>query len=322
MIINQTYEICTTHGYSINDIYKDIELAARISYRTEHKIQEGSAENMVKRLISMKHYSPLEFGTVYLVMEEMDTIDTYMLDKLRSNKYTVVRDIQEGDRHKWYITTNYRVIVENHFESSIKPYVQAPSKHHERRTIIKFTCPRVISQMFMRHRVFSFLQESQRYCNYTKDKFNNDINFIRPVQGEDHRGVFINSMLAAKDAYFDLIEQGWKPQEARAVLPNYTATTFYMCGFNSDWNDFFDKRDIPQADPQIYDLVHPLHEEFKKHTEKMRNEDILPKTAESRLSDLIKYAEDHGEKQIAELASLALLLSNKGEYSKFKEVFS
>ena len=65
-LIEQSYEICKTHGYTLQDIYKDIERAARVSYKSEDKITEDSAEKMVKRLINMKHYSPLEFGTVYL----------------------------------------------------------------------------------------------------------------------------------------------------------------------------------------------------------------------------------------------------------------
>ena len=262
MIINQEYKICNTHGYTIEDIYRHIEMAARISYKSEDKIEPGSAEKMVKRLINMKHYSPLEFGTVYMVMTDKDEQDKIFLKQFCINRFTAVKDFQEGDIHKWYITTNYRVIVEHHWEHIMNKYLQAPTIYHERRTIVKFLCPRIISQMFMRHRVFSFLQESQRYCNYTKDKFKHDIDFINPVQGEDKEGVFKQSVFAAKDAYFNLIKQGWKPQEARSVLPNYTATSFYMCGFKKDWDDFFVKRDIPQADPQMYDLVHKLHLEF------------------------------------------------------------
>lgn len=322
MIIDQEYEICNTHGYSINDIYKDIEIAARISYKSEDKITPNSAEKMVKRLINMKHYSPLEFGTVYMVMTDEDKQDETFLKQFCHDRFTVVKDFQEGKIHKWYITTNYRVIAENHWEHIMNKYLQAPTKYHERRTTVKFICPRIISQMFMRHRVFSFLQESQRYCNYTKDKFKHDIDFIKPVQGEDKEGVFKKSIFAAKDAYFSLIEQGWKPQEARAVLPNYTATSFYMCGFDKDWDDFFRKRDIQQVDPQIYNLVHPLHAEFEEHKQKIKNEGILPKTAEKRLQDLIEYAKSQGEDKIADLAKLALQLSDKGEYNIFKEVFS
>lgn len=70
-LINQSYEICKTHGYTLQDVYKDIERAARVSYKSEDKITEDSAEKMVQRLISMEHYSPLEFGTIYLKVEQI-----------------------------------------------------------------------------------------------------------------------------------------------------------------------------------------------------------------------------------------------------------
>lgn len=262
MIINQEYEICNTHGYTIEDIYKDIEMAARISYKSEDKIEPGSAEKMVKRLINMKHYSPLEFGTVYMVMTDKDEEDKIFLKQFCINRFTAVKDFQEGDIHKWYITTNYRVIVEHHWEHIMKKYLQAPTIYHEKRTIVKITCPRIISQMFMRHRVFSFLQESQRYVAYDKDKFGNEITFVRPVWDKEDESGYTAFFESAEAEYMRLRNEGYKPQQARAVLPNYTATSFYMCGFKKDWDDFFAKRDIPQVDPQMYDLAHKLHLEF------------------------------------------------------------
>ena len=59
-----------------------------------------------------------------------------------------------------------------------------------------------------------------------------------------------------------LRNEGYKPQQARAVLPNYTATSFYMCGFDDDWDHFSDLRDKDVVDPQMYDLAHKLHLEF------------------------------------------------------------
>ena len=261
-LIEQSYEICKTTGYTLQDIYKDIERAARISYKSEDKITEDSAEKMVQRLINMKHYSPLEFGTVYMVMTDKDEQDKIFLKQFCINRFTDVKDFQEGDIHKWYITTNYRVIVEHHWEHIMNKYMQAPTIYHERRTMVKFICPRIISQMFMRHRVFSFLQESQRYVAYDKDKFGNEVSFVRPVWDKEDKSDYSECFTKAEEEYMRLRNEGYKPQQARAVLPNYTATSFYMCGFKKDWDDFFAKRDIPQADPQMYDLVHKLHSEF------------------------------------------------------------
>lgn len=133
---------------------------------------------------------------------------------------------------------------------------------------------------FVRHRVFSFAQESTRYCNYSKDKFGNEVTFIIPCwlgwdeqnihygdfeksgSGSIDSGLFINSLLDAEDYYLCLLKEGWKPQEARAILPNSLKTELVMTGFTSDWEHFFELRDDGSAHPQAQELAKPLHEEF------------------------------------------------------------
>lgn len=128
---------------------------------------------------------------------------------------------------------------------------------------------------FVRHRVFSFAQESTRYCNYAKDKFGRECTFIipswedypeggyRPTSIVDY-GQFIWSLYRAEQAYFKLLDQGWIAQQARAVLPNSLKTELIMTGTIEQWKDFFILRDDKQhAHPQAYELAHPLHEEFK-----------------------------------------------------------
>lgn len=257
-LIEQSYEICKTHGYTLRDINKDIEQVARVSYRSEDKITEDSAEKMVQRLISMRHNSPLEFGTVYLKVKEEDYVCN-MNRRYDNNQYSRVVTID----NIVYITTNCRVILENGCKEDLS-YLCEPTEYHIRRTTVKFTCPRIISQMFMRHRVFSFLQESQRYVAYDKDKFGNELTFVKPIWNFDdlEEGLVDQLLGHIEVVYMKLREQGYKPQQARMILPNYTATTFYMCGFDDDWDIFFAKRDIPQADPQMYNLVHPLHKDI------------------------------------------------------------
>ena len=112
----------------------------------------------------------------------------------------------------------------------------------------------------VRHRVFSFAQESTRYCNYSQDKFGNEITYIIPswsdipegtyktlaqvtpvVKGVKNR-LFFNQLTAVQDAYITLIEEGCTPQEARQVLPNALKTEIVVTGFVSDWRHFFDLR--------------------------------------------------------------------------------
>ena len=116
-------------------------------------------------------------------------------------------------------------------------------------------------------RVFSFAQESTRYCNYSKDKFGNELTFIKPSGIEKytsfnkHDGVD-NYLKLCEDLYMSLLDQGWKPQDARAVLPNCLKTEVVMTGFLSDWEHFFDLRCAPNAHPDMKYLADKLKEEF------------------------------------------------------------
>lgn len=266
-LINQSAEICKTHGYTLQDIYKDIERAARVSYKSEDKITEDSAEKMVKRLINMKHYSPLEFGTVYLKMPMAQLYFTCIKYEKNQFSKTIMSD------GYFYVTTNYRVIIENGWENDLQ-YMCKPTKHHQRRTTIKFITNRAMTHELVRHRSMSFMQESQRYCNYSKDKFNNEITFIKPCwvnisttdsavyDASSDGDYFIQALEDAENWYLSLLKEGWTPQQARAVLPNATKTEIYMCGFDRDWEHFFDLRDKTYVDPQMYDLAHSLHLDF------------------------------------------------------------
>ena len=149
-LINQSYEICKTHGYTLQDVYKDIERAARVSYKSEDKITEDSAEKMVQRLISMEHYSPLEFGTIYL-----KTSDYYIINKYIFNPYSKV----EMSAGVGYITTNYRVIIEKNRIDDLQ-YMCEPTEHHQKRTTVKFITNRAVTHELVRHRSMSFMQES------------------------------------------------------------------------------------------------------------------------------------------------------------------
>lgn len=116
-------------------------------------------------------------------------------------------------------------------------------------------------------RVFSFCQESQRYCNYSKDKFGKDVTFIIPNWVNTHcpnkknEGFSVTdmewstAMLNAEASYFILLREGWKPQEAREVLPNSTKTELIMTGFESDWQKFFELRCSKAAHPLMRELA-------------------------------------------------------------------
>lgn len=135
-------------------------------------------------------------------------------------------------------------------------------------------------------RVFSFAQESTRYCNYSKDKFGKECTFIIPcwldleeqgiptndipriciegnIYGSDTEITnFLMSLYFSEDYYFALLDKGWIAQQARAVLPNSLKTELIMTGTTKQWEGFFKLRDANSAHPQARELAKPLHEEF------------------------------------------------------------
>ena len=312
-LINQSYEICKTHGYTLQDIYKDIERAARVSYKSEDKITEDSAEKMVKRLINMKHYSPLEFGTVYLKFPNTSLKDLDV-EKYENNPFSAVTITKDSTR---YVTTNYRVIIENRWEDDLE-FLCEPTKHHQRRTTVKFITNRAVSHELVRHRSMSFMQESQRYVAYDKGKFGSELTFIKPAweQLENEEILMRLTLSHIEETYMKLRGLGLKPQQTRQILPNATKTEIYMCGFDRDWEHFFELRDKPYVDPQMYDLAHNLHSDFIHMKKK------LDETERNRMLKLIEEAKKRGEDHIASMIQLAVDLSDKGEYDKFIEVFS
>ena len=251
------------------DPYKMIELAGRTCYKSESNITEDSAKEFVDRMIKLGHGAMLEHGTIYLKIDKTEDghlppARLYWSDG-NHKKYTRVR--KHGN--SIYVTTNLRVIVENNRLDDLQYQVE-PTEHHEKRITAKFICDRGVSHEFVRHRVFSFAQESQRYCNYSKDKFNKEVVFIKPAWYKDDASIvrslertLCEILQNCENYYFYLLEDGAKPQEARAVLPNATKTELVMTGFESDWEHFFELRCSGAAHPdakkladELYKLIH------------------------------------------------------------------
>ena len=266
-IVKSSFEIKEQES-GVNGIYKQIEWAGRHCYKSHDKMTEDSAKNFVDRMIKSGHGAMLEHGTIYLtffwpgtICEHCNQTKSYeLLDKYTNNKYSIVH--YHGNNV--YVTTNLRVLVENDWMDDLK-YLCEPTEYHERRVIVKFICSRSTSHQIVRHRSMSFAQESQRYCNYSLDKFNNEITFIAPAwYKEEIHHKFLNSLHRSEMDYFDLINSGLKPQEARAVLPNSCKTELIVTGFISDWKALFDLRCETGADPDIKEIMIPLKEEFIK----------------------------------------------------------
>ena len=132
---------------------------------------------------------------------------------------------------------------------------------------VKFVVDRGVSHEIVRHRIASYCQESQRYCNYSKDDFGKEITFIIPHY-LDYKSagwnVWKDTMKACEDAYFKLLDIGLLPQEARAVLPNSTKTEVVMTADLREWRTFFKLRTSNAAHPQMLEVTRPLLDELKE----------------------------------------------------------
>ena len=266
----------------LESIYKQCELAGRTAYKSEDRITEGSAKKFVEALMKLKHGAVLEHGTVYLKISHTSPVaDRYYMKKMdvamfyAKNKHSKHKRVTKDHFHiDHYITTNLRVLFENDRMDDLQ-YLCEPTEYHEKRITAKFICSRSIAQEITRHRVFSFLMESQRYVGYNKEKFGGEITVIIPewIKARiNDIASYNNNDDLARMSYAEALRDGrmhedkavimWavsqemsethylsltselnvKAEEARSVLNNDCKTELVMTGFASDWEHFFDLR--------------------------------------------------------------------------------
>ena len=276
----------------MDGIYRQVERAGRVCYKSEDHCTAESARPFVERMIKSDHTAMLEHATVYLLYRDGETASAEQggdaaveaWQRYERNKFSKVSTV-DGCH---YVTTNLRVLAENQWLADLD-HLTEPLAHHERRVTVHFTTQIATTREFNRHRANSMAEQSTRYCNYSKDKFGNEISINIPEwvralsveepaqidflelakkvtegQADDYENwLFAN--LAAERAYLNLIAAGRKPQEARAILPLDTNTELIHTAFVSDWKHFFDLRakgttGAPHPDAKV--LALPLYEEF------------------------------------------------------------
>lgn len=132
---------------------------------------------------------------------------------------------------------------------------------------VKFICDRGVSHEIVRHRLASYCQESTRYCNYSKDGFGGEITVIQPCYlatcGAGYQ-MWKEACEAAETAYFNLLNFGCSPQEARAVLPNSLKTEVVMTANLREWRHFFNLRTAPAAHPQMREVAKMLLKQMRE----------------------------------------------------------
>lgn len=254
-IIKQSVEIIPQFD-GHEGMLKHIELCGRVCYKSEYKISDNSANGFVEMLKAKGHLSVLEHGTVYLRTHSIDAKSTPFA---RVFDYAKVMNETSG----YTIATNYRLAYESGLIPNIDDSIVNPPI---KRVTARFVLPIAISREFIRHRAFSFSEQSTRYCNYSLNKFGNELTFIEPYWWDsciDDRLEFLQACEMAEKMYLRMIKRGMTPQFARDVLPLCTKTELVMTGFVDDWKNFFAQRCAESAHPQARELATNLQELFK-----------------------------------------------------------
>lgn len=293
-LIKQSFEIVNQTSFDIQGIYKHIELCTRVSYKSEDKITEDSANKFVSMLLNMKHLAPLEFGTIHIKIPST-MFTTICMDLMENDLYNNMWFKYYKINDYYYVSLNYRYYLDIQsklpYISNLVDYSLVDIDKYPKRYTCKIITSRAIAQEITRHRTFSFCMESQRFCAYNKGKFGNQITYILPpwftnikvgkydmdydidkpyvytcndIPVEENNiteQCFLDSCWYDEQNYFALLQEQ-KPQQARIVLNNNVKTELYMCGDIDAWKHFFKLRDNEKVDPQMYDLAKPLHEEF------------------------------------------------------------
>lgn len=260
------------------DMFKKIELAGRTCYKSEDKITDNSAHKFVSMLIKREHYAPLEHGV--LIWKRLLASADYAYElKAKYSKYDFInititpitgiyrlilsaniRALIESGLIHWDNKKEDLVIAEQlYFDGFICPidnienikYLTNIEKKEHRYTTMRFICDRGVSHELVRHRLFSFCQESTRYVNY----LNRGMIFIEPSDysnmKQSVREQIFSACEYAENTYNNLLQSGCSPQQARAVLPNMLKTEVVVTGNEKEWKHFFELRCSAAAHPDM-----------------------------------------------------------------------
>ena len=133
---------------------------------------------------------------------------------------------------------------------------------------VRVICDRGVTHEIVRHRIASYSQESTRYCNYSNDKFGNELTFIKPIFSKEYDAgmydTFEDTCRFIEKRYFEMLENGATPQEARSILPNSIKTEIVMTMNLREWRHFFRLRCDKAAHPQMRQVANLILKEFKE----------------------------------------------------------
>lgn len=295
--------------------YKQIERIGRMCYKSEDKITEDSCYNFVKNLADRKHYAMLEHANLHfkiysenILPVEFVNIPFVVVDIISSGfdwqEYAVtvsmshmyqyapqLTGVNKEDKisklffHMWKKFSNDNVETPECYKYPpwSVTYIEEIENLCDNQDIldrhtfksIKFTCDRGVSHELVRHRC-AVAQESTRYCNYTKQKFGNELQFIWPAGYENwsdnERNCIIDTCIYAEQTYNTMIlDMKMKPEQARAILPNALKTEVVLTMSLQRWKHFFDLRlfdKTGKAHPDMKEVAGKAYEILKQYLEK------------------------------------------------------
>jgi thymidylate synthase (FAD) len=281
-----------------------IELCGRICYKSEDRIDQDSAVPFVSKMAEHGHNSVLEMGVVTLEMtcaDEEQITDFFLLrprylhiDR-EANRLLItgsIRSFREllkfhpenvvvraacaliNERHPYFfkgvlpeggLSADSSITVRK-VELDEVDQLPPQSLLKHRYIAVKFIVNRAVTHEIVRHRPCSFLQESQRYCRYSEDKFGSEVSFIKPMffaEGSPEYGLWEKAMLETEQLYLQLLETS-TPQAARTVLPNSCKTELIVYANLQEWQHIFSQRTTKAAEPSMREVMIPLQEDFRR----------------------------------------------------------
>ena len=196
--------------------------------------------------------------------------------KIINPSYEIIKSISPNDMIKnleRYGRVCYKSesnITQNSANSFVQRIINSGHEsviEHEKITV-KIICDRGVSHEIVRHRIASYSQESTRYCNYTDDKFGNELTFIKPCfwdQNSNEYNIWYKQMKSVEKNYFSLIDLGSTPEQARSILPNSLKTEIVITMNLREWRHFFKLRTSLKAHPQMREISLPLLNEMSNY---------------------------------------------------------
>lgn len=298
-ILNPTIEIIP-QSEGIEGIYKQVELAGRTCYQSFENITEDSARKFTDRMMKSGHCAMLENATIYLKIPVNIDVAGDFLDQVSTWTKCKLVICKEGNW--WAITTNLRVIFEHFVLSDTFQYLCEPTEYHEKRITVKMTTDIGVTREGNRHRVNSMAEMSTRYCNFSKDKFGNELSIMSNADISEqnvkdclfdwcyeNKTVFeamcediankydskfgivdtwVFSNLASEWSYMKLINLGWTAQQARRILPLDTHSELVHTAFISDWRHFLSLRSpkygATGVHPDMVIIADKIYDKFRE----------------------------------------------------------